>query len=279
MTNTSNPKLRLKKTSGWFPAGDGFLKAMTVLGDGPFKLFVFLCLIADRQTATCQSSHQRLAAGIGKSRHTVEVYVAELKAKGLCTVVTSPVPDVGSTIRIADEYWPFVTAGDDPGPDSSESYVDSVRKLFMALSCTSGRFGPAEERLAEDFEQKGIPLGVIDGFGNYNWPHCGTLFWPHLNVLILNIISSLLNFFACYLFAQALCAAGPERVLPGRRRKNGLAGDPLLNDLRTAPISASPFSLRFDGLLRPGPGELHDLRSEICVVTRGQRALLHFCNQ
>jgi hypothetical protein len=162
VTNTSNPKLRLKKTSGWFPAGDGFLKAMTVLGDGPFKLFVFLCLIADRQTATCQSSHQRLAAGIGKSRHTVEVYVAELKAKGLCTVVTSPVPDVGSTIRIADEYWPFVTAGDDPGPDSGESYVDSVRKLFMALSCTSGRFGPAEERLAEDFEQKGIPLGVIE---------------------------------------------------------------------------------------------------------------------
>jgi len=162
VTDTLNPKLQLKKATGWFPAGDGFLKAMTVLGDGPFKLFVFLCLIADRQTATCQSSYQRLAAGIGKSRHTVEVYVAELKAKGLCTVVTSPVPYVGSTIRIAQEYWPFVTAGDDPGPDKSQSYVDSVRELFMTLSCTSGRFGPAEERLAEDFEQKGIPLSVIE---------------------------------------------------------------------------------------------------------------------
>jgi hypothetical protein len=31
-------------------------------------------------------------------------------------------------------------------------------------------------------------------------------------VLILNVISSLLSLFACYLFAQALCAAGPERV-------------------------------------------------------------------
>lgn len=162
MTDKANPKLKLKKATGWFPAGDGFLKAMAVLADGPFKVFVYLCLKADRQSASCQSSYQRLAAGIGKSRHTIEAYVSELKAKGLCTVVTSRIPYVGSTIRIADEYWPFVPAGDDPGPDSSESYVDSVRKLFMALGCTSGRFGPADERLAEDFEQKGISLGVIE---------------------------------------------------------------------------------------------------------------------
>jgi hypothetical protein len=126
VTDRANPKLKLKKATGWFPAGDGFIKAMTVLADGPFKVFVYLCLNADRQTATCQSSYQRLAVGIGKSRHTVEAYVAELKAKGLCTVVTSRIPYVGSTIRIADEYWPFVTAGDDPAPDSSDSYVDSV---------------------------------------------------------------------------------------------------------------------------------------------------------
>ena len=80
-----------------------------------------------------RSTDYRLAAGIGESRHTVEAYVAELKAKGLCTVVTSRIPYVGSTIRIADEYWPFVTTGDDPGPDSGESYVDSGRKLFMSF--------------------------------------------------------------------------------------------------------------------------------------------------
>lgn len=162
MTDKTNTKLKLKKATGWFPAGDGFLKAMTVLADGPFKVFVHLCLKADRQTATYQSSYQRLAAAVGKSRHTVEAYVSELKAKGLCTIVASRIPYVGSMIRIADEYWPFVTAGDDPGPDCGESYVDSIRRLFMALGCISGRFGPAEERLAEDFEQKGIPLSVIE---------------------------------------------------------------------------------------------------------------------
>jgi hypothetical protein len=162
MTDKANPKLRLKKATGWFPAGDAFLQAMTVLPDGPFKLFVFLCLNADRQTASCQSSYQRLAAGIGKSRHTVESYLAELKAKGFCTVVGSRIPYVGSTIRIADEYWPFVTAGNGFGPHGGESYVDSVRRLFTSLGCTTGRFGPSEERLAGDFERKGIPLAVIE---------------------------------------------------------------------------------------------------------------------
>jgi len=162
MTDKTNPKLRLKKATGWFPAGDEFLKAMTVLSDGPFKLFVFLCLSADRQTAICQSSYQRLAAGIGKSRHTAEAYVAEMRAKGICTVIGNRNPYVGSTIRIADEYWPFVRAGNDSGSDSGESYVDSVRKLFTSLGCTTGRFGPSEERLAGDFERKGIPLVVIE---------------------------------------------------------------------------------------------------------------------
>lgn len=162
MTDKTNSKPRLKKATGWFPAGDGFLKAITVLPDGPFKLFVFLCLNADRQTASCQSSYQRLAAGICKSRHTVEAYLAELRAKGLCTVVGSRIPYVGSTIRITEEYWPFVTAENGSGPDGGESYVDSVRKLFTALGCTTGRFGTAEERLAGDFERKGIPLEVIE---------------------------------------------------------------------------------------------------------------------
>ena len=51
MGTTANQKLRLKKPNGWFPAGEGFLEAITILSDGAFKLFVFLCLHADRRTA------------------------------------------------------------------------------------------------------------------------------------------------------------------------------------------------------------------------------------
>jgi hypothetical protein len=162
MTDKANSKLQLKKASGWFPAGDGFFRAMKVLSDGPFKLFVFLCLKADRHTASCQSSYQQVAAAIGKSRHTAEAYAAELRDKGFCTVVSSHIPYVGSIFRIADEYWPFVTAGNGSAPDDEESYVGSVRKRFMILGCTTGHFSPSDERLASSLEQKGIPLAVIE---------------------------------------------------------------------------------------------------------------------
>jgi hypothetical protein len=162
MTDRANPRLQLKKASGWFPAGDGFLQAMKVLSDGAFKLFVFLCLNADRQTASLQSSYERLAAGIGKSRHTAEVYAAELKDKGFCTVVSSHITYVGSIFRIADKYWPFVTSGNGSTPDEEESYVGSVRKRFMTLGCATGRFSPPDEQLARDLEQKGIPLAVVE---------------------------------------------------------------------------------------------------------------------
>ncbi len=162
MPDKANSKLQLKKPGGWFPAGDGFLQAMKVLSDGSFKLFVFLCLNADRQTASLQSSYARLANGIGKSRHTTEVYAAELKDKGFCTVVSSHITYVGSIFRIADKYWPFVTSGNGSTPDEEESYVGSVRKRFVTLGCTTGRFSPPDEQLARDLEQKAIPLAVVE---------------------------------------------------------------------------------------------------------------------
>jgi hypothetical protein len=40
----------LKQPSGWFAAGAAFRQALTLLSDGAFKLFAYLCLQAKRQT-------------------------------------------------------------------------------------------------------------------------------------------------------------------------------------------------------------------------------------
>ena len=152
-------KLRLKKTNGWFPAGEGFLKAMTLLSDGAFKLFVFLRLNADRRTATYCAGYRRLGPAIGKSRPSVEAYAAELKAKGLCSVVPTRIPYVGTTFRICEEYWPYASGSSVANP--ANGYVDSVRDTFLSLGCTSGRFGPSEQRQAMDFEKRGIALEVL----------------------------------------------------------------------------------------------------------------------
>ena len=92
MGTTANQKLRLKKPNGWFPSGDGFLEAITVLSDGAFKLFVFVCLHADRRTATYSASTRELGRVVGKSHRWVQTYITELQVKGLCSSLPTRVP-------------------------------------------------------------------------------------------------------------------------------------------------------------------------------------------
>jgi hypothetical protein len=158
---TQDRRLRLKEPRGWFPAGRPFLKAIALLSDWAFKLFVFLCLHADRHSATYAASYHRLAAAIGKSRHTAEAYAAELKAKGLCSVIKSRVPYVGTTFRIDEQYWPY-QSGNASNTETDSPYVDSVWHSFLTLGCATGRFGPSEQRQAEDFQRRNIPLSVVE---------------------------------------------------------------------------------------------------------------------
>ena len=44
------PRLVLKRPSGWFAAGHEVAQALELLSDAAFKLFVYLCLNADRHT-------------------------------------------------------------------------------------------------------------------------------------------------------------------------------------------------------------------------------------
>jgi hypothetical protein len=155
--------LRLKQPTGWFPAGQPFQQALTLLSDGAFKLFVYLCLNADRLSAGYVTSHQRLAVALNKSRHTIEAYLAELQQKGICSVHPSRVPYVGSSFRICDPYWPYHREGSGSSPELSgeDSYVACLRESFLALGCSSGRFGPSDEKMARDLHNRGVPLDVV----------------------------------------------------------------------------------------------------------------------
>ena len=47
----STARLILKQPTGWFAAGREVAQALAVLSDGAFKLYIHLCLQADRHTA------------------------------------------------------------------------------------------------------------------------------------------------------------------------------------------------------------------------------------
>src|SRR5260370_41009119 len=55
------PRLRLKRPTGWFAAGREMATALPILSDAAFKLYVFLCLNVDRYSARRVWDAQELA--------------------------------------------------------------------------------------------------------------------------------------------------------------------------------------------------------------------------
>jgi hypothetical protein len=60
---------------------------MTVLSDGAFKLYVFLCLRADRSSARLEVDQSNIAKCLAKSRRSVITYFEELCQQGICDAV------------------------------------------------------------------------------------------------------------------------------------------------------------------------------------------------
>jgi hypothetical protein len=157
-----NERLNLKQTAGWFPAGDTFRKALAILSDGAFKLFSYLCLEADRRTGRFQATHKELALAIGKSKRAVGSYIAELEARGICSVAPGKNQFAHTTFEIADSYWPYRRSDDCPESPEQKAYVESVRICFLSLGCGTGKFGVTDAADARDLQQRGIPLVVIE---------------------------------------------------------------------------------------------------------------------
>jgi hypothetical protein len=100
-------RLGLKEATGWFAAGDTFRKALDLLSDGAFRLFVYLCLESDRRFGRFQATHKELAAALGKSKRVIGAYISELEAGGICHVKSGKNQFAGTILEISDNYWPY----------------------------------------------------------------------------------------------------------------------------------------------------------------------------
>ncbi len=155
--------LVLKEPSDWFAAGASSREALRILSDGAFKLFFHLCLEADRRTGCLEATQTELAKVIRKSRRIVGKYVEELEHNEVCTIRSGRNQYAQTCFQIRDKYWPYrrtQEAGDtdDPVPDA---YVSSIKSCFLALGCTVGKFSARDTHLAQDLQQRGIPLETV----------------------------------------------------------------------------------------------------------------------
>jgi len=148
--------VRLKQISGWFAAGDQVQEAALLLSDGAFKLFIWLCLHAERASGLVYASANDLARALQKTEATVICYMRELVEVGICSL---PYP---RRIEIQDRLWPYQRADSPSAAIPAETYVAAVRRMFLSQGCVHSSFPPADHRLAEEWNRRGVPLQNVE---------------------------------------------------------------------------------------------------------------------
>src|SRR5262245_18478222 len=125
--------LRLKEPPGWFAAGSGFRRSLALLSDGAFRLFVWICLEASRDSGQLDITHKDTARGLGRSKCAVGRWLAELQANGICDVESGCKQYEPTHLRLADAYWPYertITPARSapPSTPNRDGYVAAIRE-------------------------------------------------------------------------------------------------------------------------------------------------------
>jgi hypothetical protein len=138
--------------SGWFAAGREVRLAATLLSDSAFKLFVWTCLHAERNSGLLRLVVADLARSLQKTEREIDLCIQELVRAGVCRVHAS------ASIQIQERFWPYQRNPPEAGTDDAAAYVAAIRRLFLGHGCVSSSFSPADERLAADWRRRAISL-------------------------------------------------------------------------------------------------------------------------
>lgn len=103
---------------------------MTLLSDGAFKLYVFLCLRADRSSARLEVDQSSVAKSLAKSRRSVIAYFEELCQQGICEVTFATNQHTCGVVKICDAFWPYVIQMPAVETEGAANYVKHLRMLL-----------------------------------------------------------------------------------------------------------------------------------------------------
>jgi len=149
-------RFRLKHRSGWFAAGEEVMQALEILSAEAFRLYLYLCLHAERQTGRAIWDPEGAARLFHCGSEEASAALAELCQRQVCA------PSEAAAVEIKDRFWPYekpVLA--EPGPDLA-GYLERARHLLRRPACVRARFSAADEQLAANFHRRGITLTQLE---------------------------------------------------------------------------------------------------------------------
>jgi hypothetical protein len=156
----SAPRLILKQPTGWFAAGREFAQAIPLLSDGAFKLYVYVCLRADRRTGCLRTTVDELAQATARAPTVIAMNMTELEEQTICCVSRGVGPMF--TLQIRDRFWPYQRQPEHERPLGPETeFIGRVRALFLAPACVQASFSVADEKLALEMYRRGVSLEQI----------------------------------------------------------------------------------------------------------------------
>jgi hypothetical protein len=158
----NDSRLTLKHPSGFFAAGGEMKDALTLLSDGAFKIYVYVCLHADRRTAQLRFRMAELAQATGHSTRSLTSYLEELRSTQVSTVYRATNQHEVGRIEIHDRFWPYQkqTLASLENPEQA-LFVARVRGLFLEPACVHSTFSAADEKLAAEWYHAGVALDKI----------------------------------------------------------------------------------------------------------------------
>jgi len=143
---------QLKALAGWFAAGAEVQRAAKLLSDSAFKLFVWLCLHAERDRGSLDITNTDLAAALSKTEREIGASIDELVDAGVCS--RGP----ANRLVIGDLFWPYTRIEESAYVQEAEHYVAEVKRIFLSQACVSSAFTPADHRIAEAWRRRGVTL-------------------------------------------------------------------------------------------------------------------------
>jgi hypothetical protein len=159
----SQQRITLKHPTGWFAAGCEVARAMTLLSDGAFKVYMHVCLTADRSTGRMKLVHGDIAAALKKSRRSIVTYLEELREHHICSIEAALNQHLAGHIEVCNPFWPYVKCEGDQNRDKTlKTYVEALRQLLAARKCVKPILNPADEKLAARLFEEHVELKRIE---------------------------------------------------------------------------------------------------------------------